>query len=415
MTASADQTRLPPALIAMLAVVFINMVGFGVVVPLLPFFARSMNALEWQITVMFSAYSLGQFFAEPFWGRLSDKIGRKKVLVVTVATNVIGYVALAFAPNIWAAIAIRLFTGLGAGNISTVQGYIADVTPPHQRAARMGLVGAAFGLGFIIGPALGGLLSHPTEGRLGYQLPLFVAAALAAISAASVQMFVKESRVHAPPPPPPWRALGQARAHPVVSRVLLVSLVYMGGFSGMESTFALWAQAKMGWGAREVGLCFMVVGIASAVSQAMITGRLARRFGEARVLAVGVLTFGGSLILQTLAPVSYLVPVFMAVGAMGMALAMPNISAMISHSSPAGQQGSMLGLNMAAGSGARILGPIVAGFTFTYLGANWPFWCGAALTVPAAVLAIRAGMALQRWRREQLEAAQPRAPAPTAA
>lgn len=405
MNAPAASSRLPPALWALLAVVFINMVGFGVVVPLLPFFARSMDALEWQITLLFSAYSLGQFFAEPFWGRLSDRIGRKRVLMVTVATNVVGYVALAFAPNVWVAIVIRLFTGLGAGNISTVQGYIADVTPPHERAGRMGLVGAAFGIGFIVGPALGGLLSHPSDGRLGYQLPLFVAAALAAISATGVQLFVKESRVHAPPPPSPWRSVGDARAHPVISRVLLVSLIYMGGFSGMESSFALWAENRFDWGAREVGLCFMVVGIVSAASQALITGRLARRFGEARVLAFGVLAFGASLVVQTVLPVSWLVPVVMAIGALGMSLAMPNISAMISHSSPAGRQGSMLGLNMAAGSGARIVGPIVAGFTFTYLGPDWPFWTGAALTVPAAIVAARAGRALARWRGEQLAAA----------
>src|SRR4051812_33000984 len=111
--ASPPDDRFPPALIPLLAVVFINMVGFGVVVPLLPFFAKTLDAPAWQITAMFSAYSLGQFFAEPFWGRLSDRIGRKRVLLITVSANIVGYVALAFAGNIWLAIAIRLFTGLG--------------------------------------------------------------------------------------------------------------------------------------------------------------------------------------------------------------------------------------------------------------------------------------------------------------
>jgi MFS family permease len=397
----ADPDRFPPALVALLGVVFINMVGFGVVVPLLPFFARAMNAPEWQITLMFSAYSLGQLFAEPFWGRLSDRIGRKRVLLVTIAANVAGYVALAFAPGIWPAIAIRLFTGLGAGNISTVQGYIADVTPPRQRAGRMGLVGAAFGVGFVVGPALGGLLARPGAGVLGYQPPLFVAAALAAVSAIAVALFLKESRVHAPPPPPPWKSLGDAQAHPVISRVLLVSLIYMGGFSAMEASFGLWAQSRFEWGAREVGLCFMGVGLVTSTVQAFLTGPLARRFGESRVLAVGMLGFGASLVVQTLLPSGFLVPVVMALGALGMALAMPNISAMISQSSPHGRQGSMLGLNMAAGSAARILGPIVAGFAYTYVGHNWPFWIGAALTVPAAVMAANAGRALRRWRADQ--------------
>jgi len=150
-----------PALAVLFATVFINLVGFGLVVPLLPFFAQSLKAEAWQITLMFSAYSLGQFFAEPFWGRLSDRIGRKPVLLMTLIANALGYLMLAFVPNIWLAIAVRLFTGLGAGNISTVQGYVADVTPPEQRAGRMGLIGAAFGLGFIVGPVVG---EHATVG-----------------------------------------------------------------------------------------------------------------------------------------------------------------------------------------------------------------------------------------------------------
>jgi MFS family permease len=328
------------------------------------------------------------------------------VLLVTIAANVVGYVALAFAPGIWSAIVVRLATGLAAGNISTVQGYIADVTPPQQRAGRMGLVGAAFGVGFIVGPALGGLLARPGAGVLGYQPPLFVAAALAGLSALAVALFLKESRVHAAPPPSPWRSLGDARAHPVISRVLLVSLIYMGGFSAMEASFGLWAESRFQWGAREVGLCFMGVGLVTSMVQALLTGPLARRFGEARVLAVGMLGFGASLVVQTLLPSGALVPLVMAVGALGMALAMPNISAMISHSSPPGRQGSMLGLNMAAGSAARILGPIVAGFAFTYVGHDWPFWIGAALTVPAAVMAANAGRALKRWRAGEAAAPQ---------
>ena len=246
-----DDHKFPPALIPLLAVTFINLVGFGVVVPLLPFFAKALDAQPWQITVMFSAYSLGQFVGEPVWGRLSDRVGRKRVLMFTVASNALLYVALAFAPTVWIAILIRLVTGFAAGNISTIQGYIADVTPPQQRAARMGLIGAAFGLGFIVGPTLGGLLSHDGVGRAGYQLPLFVAAGMAALSTVSVLAFLRESRVHAPPPPSPWKSIGDARAHPVISRVLLVNLLYMAGFSGMESTFGLWTQARFGWTARD--------------------------------------------------------------------------------------------------------------------------------------------------------------------
>jgi MFS family permease len=396
---AAPASARSPGLWVLLLTVFVNLVGFGVIVPLLPFFAESMNAEPWQVTLLFSAYSLGQFFAEPFWGRLSDRIGRKPVLIATTAANVAGYLMLAFVPNIWAAIAVRLFTGLGAGNISTVQGYIADVTPPEQRAGRMGLIGGAFGLGFIVGPGLGGLLAHPELGRLGFQIPIFTAAGLAALSCLGVVLLLRESRAPSDPAvarPAFLTGLQRARANPVIARVLMVTLFYMAAFSGMESTFGLWAQNRFEWGAREVGLAFMAVGAVSAVSQALLTGRLARRFGEARVLAFGVGLFGLSLLVQTQLDDPRLVPVIMAFGAFGMALAMPNISALISRSSAPNEQGALLGLNMAAGSLARMFGPIVAGFTFSTFGPNAPFLTGAVLVIPAAWLALEAGRAFRR-------------------
>ncbi len=389
------------ALAVLFAVAFINLVGFGLVIPLLPFFGQSLTADAWQITLMFAAYSLGQFFAEPFWGRLSDRIGRKPVLLVTVMANAIGYLMLAFVPNIWLAIFVRLFTGLGAGNISTIQGYVADVTPPEKRAGRMGLIGAAFGLGFIVGPGLGGLLVRPELGRLGYQLPMFVAAALALAAVIGVAVFLKESlrpSVAGSTRPGFLSGLSSARAHPVISRVLMVTLIYMAGFAGMEAAFGLWTEARYEWGAREVGLAFMVVGVVSVISQGFLAGRLARRFGEARVLAFGMLLFGASLVAQVLSTAAWMVPVVMSFGAFGMAMAMPNISALISRSVDPDRQGAMLGLNMATGSLSRIVGPITAGVLFSHLGPDWPFLIGALLTVPAAVMAINAGRA---FRKEQ--------------
>ena len=204
-------------------------------------------------------------------------------------------------------------------------------------------------------------------------------------------------------------------ANPVVSRVLLVTLIYMAGFSAMESVFGLWSESRYAWGAREVGLSFMIVGVISTLNQGFFAGRLARRFGEARVLATGMLLFGASLVLQVLAPVAWfpatrlelgalsiplvqgwVIPLVMAVGACGMSLAMPNISAMISRASPPDRQGAMLGLNMASSSVARIFGPMVAGALFSGLGHDWPFLVGALLTIPAAVMAINAGRAIRR-------------------
>lgn len=416
MSSPAAPRATAPALAVLFATVFINLVGFGLVVPLLPFFAQSLHAEAWQVTLMFSAYSLGQFFAEPFWGRLSDRIGRKPVLLITLVANALGYLMLAFAPTIWIAIAIRLFTGLGAGNISTIQGYVADVTPPAERAGRMGMIGAAFGLGFIVGPGLGGLLVREDMGDLGYHLPIFVASALAALAAIGVIVFLRESRAKADPAaarPPFLAGISDAVRHPVVSRVLLVTVIYMAGFSGMESAFGLWTGDRYGWGAREVGLSFMVVGIISALNQGIFTGVLARRFGEVPVLATGMLLFGASLIAQVMVPPAWspafdvtlplvgdwtishgwLVPVIMAFGAFGMSLAMPNITAMISRSVSPDRQGAMLGLNMASSSAARIFGPMAAGALYSGFGHDWPFVVGGLLTIPAAIMALNAGRA----------------------
>ncbi|MFN3228939.1 MAG: MFS transporter [Asticcacaulis sp.] len=390
------------ALIALFGAVFMNLVGFGILVPLLPFFAKSLAADPWQVTLMFSAYSLGQFFAEPLWGRLSDRIGRKPVLVVTTGSNVLFYVLLAFVPDITWAIVIRFLSGLGAGNISTIQGYVADVTPPEQRAGRMGLIGAAFALGFIVGPAIGGFLVQEGAGQAGFRLPLFVAAGMASLACLGVVAFVRESRVHHDRPQPDLKqAIVLARRHPVIGRVILTTLCYMGAFAGMESTFGLWAEARYGWHAFEISLLFVTVGVTAALVQTLVTGRLARRFGEARVLAFGMLVFGGSFLIQSLNGFVWLVAPIVAIGTFGQALTFPNTAALISRSSAPDQQGAMLGLNMASGAGARILGPLIAGVLFSAFGPNAPLLFGAVLTLPAAWMALSAGRAFERQQRER--------------
>ena len=385
-----DTAHSPRALAVLLLVVFVNLVGFGVVIPLLPFYAKAMNAAPWQVTTMFAAYSLGQFFGEPFWGRLSDRIGRRPVLIVTILANTLAYVALAFAPNIWIAMVVRLIGGFGGGNISTIQGYMADVTPSEKRAARLGLLGSAFGAGFVLGPFIGGVLAHPNAGQLGFQIPLFFAAGMAALAALGIFLFVAESRApSAPGAPQPGRreAMSAAWSHPILSRVLLVTLVSTGAFAGMESIFGLWANARFSWGPREVGLCFAVIGVIASLGQGVLTGRLARRFGESRVLTAGLAIITFSLLATPFAPHASLAIVAVGFTAFGQSLVFPCVAALISRASPPDRQGQMLGLNMAAGSLARIVGPLLAGPLFG-LATGGPYWFGAALMIPAVALAV---------------------------
>lgn len=377
------------ALYVLFAVVFINMAGFGVVIPLLPFYAKSFGAPAWQVFVLFSAYSLGNFFAEPLWGRLSDRIGRRPVLMITIAANGLTYLMLAFAPNIAVAMIIRLVSGLAAGNISTIQGYVADITPPQRRAGRLGMMGAAFSMGFVTGPTLGGLLAHPEAGTAGFRPPLYLAFGLCVLAFIGVARFVRETR-HAHHTDAPQRGrmegLREAFANPVIWRVISVSLISVGGFAGMEASFGLWSQAKFGWGPREIGLCFMAIGLVGAVGQSMLAGRAARRFGETKVLMGGLAFIFVGFSIQPFVTHWQVCLMGMIIVMIGQSLTFPNIGAVISHASPPARQGEMLGLNMAAMALARIIGPLVAAPLFA-LNTGGPFTAAALLIIPALYMA----------------------------
>jgi predicted MFS family arabinose efflux permease len=383
-------------LAAMFAVVFVNLVGFGIVVPLMPFFAQSLQAQAWQVTLMFTTYSLGQFFAEPYFGRLSDRIGRKPILIVTTALSVLFYILLAFSPNIWIAILIRFFSGLSSGNISTIQGYVSDVSPPEKRSGRMSLIGGAFSLGFIIGPFIGGILSHETAaGGNQFRLPLIGAAILSAFACLGVMLFIRESRqrrtkVEAAQPNI-LKTAQEALQSPVLVRLILSTLCYMMAFAGLESTFGLWAEARFHWGPKEIGAIFLPLGIAAALMQMVFMRPLTRRYGESKVLASGLFIFGLSFVLQGMNPFGWLITPIVMLGALGQAVIFSSICAIISISTPPDKQGAMLGLNMSTGAIARITGPMIAGYVFSLWGPNASVWMGAVTTLPAALLALQVG------------------------
>jgi MFS family permease len=388
------------ALVVLLTVIFLMIAGFGLVIPLLPFFAKAFDAPAWQVTLLFSAFSVGQFIGENFWGRLSDRIGRRPVLIITIAMVGLSYAALAFAPNMLAAFAIRFANGFFAGNISTLQGALADITPPDKRASRMGIMGAAFSAGFMTGPAIGGLLAQPGRGALGFQLPLLVAAGFALASTLAVILLVREKRPDAATPnaakPPKAARAREAFAHPIIGRVVLISFIVVVGFAGIEAIYGLWTEHQFGWGPRQIGFAFMGIGLLGAICQGLVSGRLARRFGEARTLAAGLAFMGLGLLTQGLSPTWHVAVLGFALVCVGQSICFPNISALISQAAPPDRQGEMLGLNMSGMALARIGGPVLAGQLFSLISPGSPFFFSALLIGPALWFA---WMVIQRMPR----------------
>jgi MFS family permease len=386
------------ALPTLMGIMFVNMVGFGIVVPLLPFYAHSFDAPAWQMALVFSAYAMGGFFGEPFWGRVSDRVGRKPILISTVTGNCLCYLALAFAPNIYVAFFVRLLGGMASGNGGVIQGYLADVTPKEHRAGRMSMLGGAFNFGFIVGPALGGLLAHPGAGQSGFRIPLIVASALAGICALGIALFVKESRHRhhhhsLEEMPSRWVVVGKALTHSVIGRLMLVTLLAGCALNGIEFVFAIWSAARFHWGTREIGVAFAVVGVVSTACQFLVTGAATRRFGEVPVLASGMAMTMAGLALQPLVPSPWMVVVLMSLGAIGQSIAWPNMGALISHNVDPDHQGQYLGLNNATGALARLIGPLIIGAAYSSIGMDSPFYIAGLFMLPTIGLAIAAGRA----------------------
>jgi len=379
----------PAALPTLLSVMFINLLGFGIIVPLLPFYAKSFQAPPWQVALIFSAYAIGSFFGEPFWGRLSDTIGRKPILISTVAGNCLCYLALAFAPNITVAFFVRLLGGMASGNGAVIQGYIADVTPPEERTGKMSWLGAAYNIGFIVGPALGGLLANPAAGHAGFRTPLLIASSLSAICVVGLTVFLKESRIRRRigHKPSRWAVVSHAATNPVISRLMMVTLLAGCAFNGIESVFGLWTQARFDWTPWDVGLAFAVTGIVAATCQIFIAGPASKRFGEARTLAFGMLLTTVCASLQPFSSGSFMIVALLSISAFGQSVAWPNVSALLSRSVDLDHQGQYLGLNNAVGGLARLVGPQIAALTFSNIGVDAPFYSAGLLVLPAIFFA----------------------------
>jgi DHA1 family tetracycline resistance protein-like MFS transporter len=390
--------------------VFIDLVGFGIVIPVLPFYAEGtkFGATPREVGLLFASYSIMQLVFAPVMGRLSDKHGRRPVLLVSLLGTCLGFLILGFATTLWMLFLGRIIDGISGGNISTAQAYIADVTTKENRAKGMGLIGAAFGLGFVFGPAIGGILS-----RWGINVPFLFAGGLAFANAILLYFVLPETvtpdhpaRVSAASGRG-WRQLLHSLQRPRLGFVLTIYFLSIVAFSIMTTVFSLFLMFRLGYDAFHNGWVFAFVGIVSAIIQGGLIGRLVKRFGEPPLVITGALLFSASLFATPfVGPVIGVLGILAigSVSSIGNALMAPSLASLASKSASAGEQGGVLGVTQSVASLARAVGPSIAAFLIYSVAAHAgfngqphnmsdssilrTFWTAAAIQFVAFLLAI---------------------------
>jgi multidrug resistance protein len=402
-------------------IVALDLIGFGILIPQLGVYGVKYGASPFAAGLLVSVYSLMQLIFAPLLGRLSDRYGRRPVLLLSLAGSVVGYVLFAFAHTLPLLFLSRIIDGASGGNISTAQAYVADVTGPEERARGMGLIGAAFGIGFVLGPAIGGFLGA-WGGNLGIGL---FAAGLAALNLFFTWRFLPESRQPGALKPAlsapvrSMRGAATALSLPVVGRCLVLYFVFTTAFAQMEGTFSVFLLSRflsagpvplegglfflsaraspelLSEASLRTGLLFVLVGVVSAAVQGGVLPRLMKRSRargrhgqEAALASAGLLLTAVALAVLPWVPGYGTLFLPMGLLAVGSALTNPSLSTLVSLHAPVERQGAALGTYQAFGSLGRILGPALGGWLFTRFGAVAPYETAAVMTAAAGVLAL---------------------------
>ena len=364
------------------------MVGYGLVVPLLPFYAREHATGAALVGLLGSLYAAMQFVGGPFLGGLSDRAGRRPVLVLCLLGASLAYLLLGLAETLLLLFAAVVLAGAASGTLATAQAYIADSTPPERRARGLGMIGAAFGLGLMAGPALGGLLSLYT-----LSAPALAASALALCNAIFGFLILPESLPPNLRTPTPLRRLNpitQLRGvleMDAIRGLLLVVFLLNLSFAGLLTNFPLFSNARFGWDATANAFFFAFVGVCAVLTQGVLIGRLQPRLGEERLLLGSLSLMALSLGLLALVPLGPLLYPVVGALAVGTGLAIPALTSLISRRVSGREQGKVMGGLQAILSLTLIVGPVVAGIAFDHLGVAAPYWIGALLAALALLAA----------------------------
>ncbi|HUK12201.1 MAG TPA: MFS transporter [Thermoanaerobaculaceae bacterium] len=372
------------ALSTLFLIVFTDLVGFGIIIPLLPLYADRFHPAPWAFGLLMASYSAMQFIFSPILGRLSDRAGRRPVLLISLAGSIAGGVLFALAGSLAMLFASRLLAGICGGNVATAQAVIADTTEPSERARGMGMIGAAFGLGFIAGPALAGVLVP-----LSPSAPGWGAATASAVAWLMTAFFLPETRPAGAPPAAGAPRSGLARIasalrHPELAPLLAVGFLVVTGFAAFEVTFAQFVHARLALPTRDVSFLFVYIGVLAAGVQGGLTGRLNRWLGEARLVIGGLVCTVAGLVLLALSHRLASVIAVMPLLALGAGLVTPALSSLVSRSARADEQGLALGAYQGVASLGRVIGPFAAELSLGAWGVAAPQLGAAGLSLVAA-------------------------------
>lgn len=374
-------------LVIIFLTIFVNLVGFGIIIPLLPYYAETFGASPLVIGLLFAVFSICQLAAAPALGDLSDRYGRRPVLIFSLAGTVVSFAMLAVAHSVTMLFAARIVDGLSGGNISTARAYVADVTEPKDRARAYGLIGAAFGLGFIFGPALSGILSH-----YGYTAPIWAAAGITLAATAMAWLWLPET-VHRARAGVgnPFRYLPDLLQRPLVRRVLIIDFVYWCAFAVFQTTFALFAARRFSFDVARTGYVFAAFGVFGAIVQGGLIRPIVRRLGDVATFRLG-LVFGVIGLVAVAA--SYSVTAFMlslVPLALGIGFGHPTMASLVSLVGKSDEQGRVQGAAGAVESLGRTVGPVFGNSSLQHFGEGTPYVSAGLLLVVTLLLTARMG------------------------
>jgi len=361
--------------------ILVNLIGFGIIIPLLPFYAQTFGASPFVVGLLFASFSIAQLFAAPLLGEWSDRWGRRPVLILSLIGTAVSFAMLAVAQSLTMLFAARIVDGLSGGNITTARAYIADISTEENRAKSYGVLGAAFGLGFIIGPALGALFSH-----ISYTAPIWVAVAMTVAATGLAFVWLPETvhRTNAVAGSP-WKALRSLSGRKGLRQLLAVDFIYWMSFAVYQTTFALFGAKRFGFDAAHTGYLLSAFGFLGVIVQGLLVGPIVKRLGERHTLAIGLLLaalgWGGSAM-------TWSIPVFvmmLAPAAIGIGLCNATLSALISHTAGPGEQGRVQGAAGALESLGRAIGPMWGNGALQVFGEGSAYGAAAALLTMASV------------------------------